>query len=292
MRQITGACTVLALTLGVAGCSVRDAGSDPVTVTADVPATGLKDLRFESTAGEAKIGVSPDDAVHLKLKLQQEERRVLGISLATEATSKDMEGVKVGQKRDGDTLVVSADFPSGGDHNSDVKQQWEVQVPARFGVDASMKEGRLVISGVSGGVKAQLSAGETVIHVPVGAVSARLGAGRLSVISDDSQPGTVHLKSTFGLAIADLQGTYYGPPEQHGGFKLFGNSVNEQGKGKDDFDLKVTAGLSSLRIGPQGDEKEYRELFSDDREAKADKKDRDKQDAKKSDKDDDDDDDD
>lgn len=283
MRPITGACAVLALSLGVAGCSVRDAGSEPVTVTVDVPAASIKDLRFESTAGEAKIGVSPDDTVHLKLKLQQEERRVLGISLPSEATSKDIEGAKIGQKRDGDTLAVSAAFPSGGDHNSDVKQEWEVQVPARFGVDASMKEGRLVISGVSGGVKVQLSAGEIVIHVPTGSVSASLGAGRLHVISDASQPRNLSIKSTFGLAIMDLQGTYYGPPEQHGGLHLFGNSVRQQAEGKDDFDLKVTAGLADLRIGPQGDEKEYRELFSEDREHKADKKD-----ANKSGKDDDD----
>jgi hypothetical protein len=287
MRYITGACGLLALSVGVTGCSVRDAGSDPVTVTADVPATGLQNLKFESTAGEAKIGVSPDDTVHLKLKLQQEERRVLGITLPSEATSKDIEGAKVGQKRDGDTLVVSAAFPSGDDHHIDAKQEWEVQVPARFGVDASMKEGRIVISGVSGGVKTQLSAGETVIHVAAGPVSARLGAGRLHVISDASQPRNLSIRSTFGLAILDLQGTYYGPPEHHGGLHLFGNSVHQQADGKDDFDLKVTAGLADLRIGPQGDEKEYRELFSEDRERKSDKKD-----AKKSDQDSDDGDDD
>lgn len=288
MRQLISACALLSL--GLVGCSVRDAGSDPVTVTADAPASGLQNLKFESTAGEAKISVSPDDAVHLKLKLQQEERKLLGVSLPGEATLKDVEGAKVGQKRDGDTLVVSATFPSGEDHNADVKQNWEIQVPARFGVDAAMGEGRLVISGMSGGVKAGLKAGEILIHVAAGPVSASTSAGRLSVISDNSQPHIVHVKSTFGLAIADLQGTYYGPPEQHGGSHFFGNSVNEQGPGKDDFDLSVTAGLASLRIGPQGDEKEYRDMFSDEHEKKALEKGQ-KQDAKKSDKDDDKDDD-
>jgi hypothetical protein len=288
MRHLIPACALLAL--GLTGCSVRDAGSDPVTITADVPATGLQNLKFESTAGQVRISVSPDDAIHIKLKLQLEERKMLGVSLPSEDTLKDAVGAKVGQKRDGDALVVSAAFPSGGDHNSDVKQEWEVQVPARFGVDASMKEGRMVISGVSGGVKSQLSAGETVIHVTSGPVYARIGAGRLHVISDASQPGMLSIASTFGLAILDLQGTYYGPPEQHGGLHLFGNSVHQRADGKDDFDLKVTAGLADLRIGPQGDEKEYRDLFAEDREHKSDKKDA-KDAAKKSDKDDDQDDD-
>lgn len=281
MRHLIFACGLLAL--GLTGCSVRDADSDPVTITADAPAAGVQGLKFESTAGQAKIGVSADDAVHIKLKLQMEDRKLFGISLPSEDTLKDVLGAKVGQKRDGDALTVAVVFPSGGDHNSDVKQEWEVQVPARFGVDASMKEGRMVISGVSGGVKGQLSAGEIVIHVTTGPVYARLGAGRLHVISDASQPGNLSIKSTFGLAILDLQGTYYGPPEQHDGLHMFGNSVFQQAGGKDNFDLKTTAGLVDLRIGPQGDEKEYRDLFAEDREHKGDKKDA--KDAKKSDKD-------
>jgi hypothetical protein len=157
-----------------------------------------------------------------------------------------------------------------------------------------MTAGRMAITGVSGGVKTQLSAGETVIHVPSGPVYGRMGAGRLHVVSDTGQPGALSIKSTFGLAILDLQGTYYGPPEQHGGFKLFGNSVRQQGSGKEDYNLKVTAGLADLRIGPQGDEKEYRDLFSDAAEKKAmDKavKDAVKKSAKDDDQDDDDDDD-
>jgi hypothetical protein len=34
------------------------------------------------------------------------------------------------------------------------------------------------------------------------------------------------------------------------------------------MDLKVTAGLADLRVGPQGDEKEYRDLFSDEADKK------------------------
>ena len=290
MRYLTGTCASLALLMALAGCSQSEGPNEPVDVKADVAGSGLQRLVLDGGAGEALISPSSDDQVHVKLELKQEERRILGIRYMSESTARDLATVKLGQQREGDALTISAAYPSGGTH-TDVKEDWTVQVPARFGVEAGMGAGRMIITGVSGGVKANLSAGETVIHVPSGPVYGRMGAGRLHVIVDDSQPGTIHVKSTFGLAVLDLFGTYYGPPEQHGGFKLFGNSVNELGKGKDDYDLKVTAGLADLRIGPQGDEKEYRSVFSEDREKKLlDKQDQ-KQEAKKSDKDDDDDDD-
>ena len=294
MRRMTGSGALLVLILGLVACSQREGDSEPVDLKADVAATDLQRLVLDGGTGQAHIGVSPDDQVHVALELRQDERRVLGVRWMSEATTKDLEAVKIGQQHDGDTLKLSVGYPSGDSH-SDVKEEWTVQVPARFGVDADMGAGRMVIDGVSGGVRTKLSAGETIIHVAAGAVYARMGAGHLSVIADASQPGSIHVKSTFGLAVLDLFGTYYGPPEQHGGFKLFGNSVNEQGKGKDDFDLKVTAGLTNLRIGPQGDEKEYRDIFSDDHEKKAleqgEKKAGDKHAAKKADDDDDDDDD-
>jgi len=272
MRRPLLACSALTLGLALAGCSVRDATTEPVTVKADIPAAGLQHLVFESTAGEAKIGVSPDDAIHATLKMQQEEKRILGARLASDSTLKDIEGAKVGQDRKGDTLTLSAGFPSGDDHNSDVKQEWEVLVPARLSVDASMKEGRLQIDGVAGGVKAQLAAGEVVIHVPSGPVYGRLSAGRLHVISDAAEPHDVTVKSTFGLAILSLHGEYYGPPpEKDDGFlshlHMFGNTVAQHGKGKDDVDIKVTAGLADLRFGALGDDKEVRrDAFKEDQD--------------------------
>ncbi len=108
------AAALVAATLALGACSVRDAPSDPVTVTADIPAARTQHLVFNSTAGEAEIGVSPDDAVHVKLTLQQEVRRIVGISLPSEATFKDMEAVKVSQGQQGDTLTLSASFLPAG----------------------------------------------------------------------------------------------------------------------------------------------------------------------------------
>lgn len=253
----------LALVLGLAGCSVQDAATAPVTVETDISAAGLQHLVFQGTTGETSIGVSADDAVHVKLVLQQEERRVMGARIGNEPTLHDIEGAKVGQDRKGDILTLSAAYPSGDTHDIDVKAKWLVQVPTRFSVDISMKAGRVVIEGMAGGIKARLGAGEVVIHVPSGPVYGRLSTGRLHVISDSTQPGTLLLKSTFGLAALSLNGKLYAPPPS--AVHFFGNSERQQAGGKDDMDLKVTAGEVDLRVGPLGDYQDYRGLFDDEK---------------------------
>lgn len=269
MRKTLLACAVAALALNLAACSTRDAPSEPVTVTADIPAAGLQHLKFDGTTGDTRISVSPDDAIHVKLTLQQEERRFLGMPMASESTLKDVEAAKVGQDRQGDVLTVAANYPSGSAHDSDVKAQWNIEVPARFGVESSMKAGRMSIVGMSGGVKAELGAGEVVIHVPSGSIYGRLSAGRLHVISDAAEPRDVTVKSTFGLAAMSLHGEYYGPPpEKDDGFwshlHMLGNTLKEHAGGKDDADLKVTAGLADLRFGALGDKEVRRDMFTDD----------------------------
>ncbi|HEY1991109.1 MAG TPA: hypothetical protein VGH71_01520 [Gammaproteobacteria bacterium] len=269
MRQTLLACGAVILASALAGCSMRDAPSEPVTVTADIPAAGLQHLVFDGTSGDTKIGVSPDDAVHVKLTLQQEERRVMGIPIASDSTLHDVEAAKVGQDRKGDVLTLAASYPSGSSHDSDVKAQWTIQVPARFSVDSSMKAGRMSITGMAGGVRAELGAGEVVIHVPSGPIYGRLSAGRLHVISDAAEPRDVTVKSTFGLAVLSMHGQYYGPPpEKDDGFwshlHMFGNTLKDHAGGKDDADLKVTAGLADLRFGPLGDKEVRRDMFTED----------------------------
>jgi len=100
----------------------------------------------------------------------------------------------------------------------------------------------------------------------------RLSAGRLHVISDATEPHDVTVKSTFGLAVLSLGGQYYGPPpDKDDGFwshlHMLGNTVVQHGAGKDDADLKVTAGLADVRFGPLGDDKEVRrDIFTEDKD--------------------------
>jgi hypothetical protein len=259
----------------LAGCSSSSSigKAVPALLTADASIAGVQNITFQAGTGEAKIGASGDNQVHVQLDLRQDERGFLGIiHWMSEDTARDLKGASVKLQRDGDGLQVSLVYPSGDSH-SDVKQEWTVKLPPRLALQAHMQAGRMVIQDMSGGIDADLGAGDLSIHSATGPVRADVRAGRLHVISDSTQPGAISLRSTFGLAVLDLQGTYYGPPEQQSSFRFFGNSVNQVAGGKDDMDLHVTAGLVDLRVGPQGDEKEYRRIFAEDPESKSGAKD-------------------
>ena len=104
------------------------------------------------------------------------------------------------------------------------------------------------------------------IDTPRGPLTARVTYGRLHVASEDGKPGSIKLASDHGLAALSWDGKYFGPVETHGfwgSLHLVGNSIQEKGAGRDDMDLHVDYGETDLRIGPLGDEKTYRDLFSE-----------------------------
>ncbi|HEY1773028.1 MAG TPA: hypothetical protein VGH91_07550 [Gammaproteobacteria bacterium] len=256
----------LAAAASIAGCSTQssDGKAAPALLTADASTTGVQHITFQAGTGEAIIGTSSDDQLHVQLDLRQDERGFLGVfHWMSEDTTRDLKGASVKLQRHGDGVEISLVYPSGDSH-SDVKQEWTVTLPPRLALQAHMQAGRMAIKGMAGGIDASLGAGDLTIHSAAGPIRGDVRAGRLHVVSDSTQPGAISLRSMFGLAVLDLQGTYYGPPEKQSGFKFFGNDVNHAAGGKDDMDLHVTAGLVDLRVGPQGDEKEYRKIFSDD----------------------------
>ena len=234
----------------------------PAPLSADLPAAGLTRLNFTGVNGEASIGVSPDEAVHAQLDLEQQNTSFLWVfRWMSDSTARDLAGARLVAALQGGTLSLSLAYPSGQLHE-DVKQKWTVLVPARFAVDAAMGAGRLAIRGVGGGVTATLDAGEISIHVPGGPLKAGLRAGRVHAISDTAQPGKLSVKSTFGLAALSLNGNLHAPPPSS--FHFFGNSELQQAGGKDDMELKVFAGEADLRVGPVGDDKGYKGLFDDE----------------------------
>lgn len=242
-------------------CATAASAAEPGDLQADIPVAGIQRLDFSASAGEVIVKPSADHAVHVHLLLQQQEYSFLGLfHWMSESTSRDLAGATLKLTREADTLKVRLVYPSGGDH-SDVKQHWTMQLPAQLALTANMDAGRLQIDGLQGGMQAHLSAGDLTIHSAGGSVQAQVGAGRLHVISDTTQPGKLNLKSTFGLAALSFNGKLYAPPPSE--FHFFGNSVQELASGKDNMDLKVTAGEVDLRVGPLVEFKDYRGMFDD-----------------------------
>ena len=235
--------------------------AEPVPLRADVPAAGLTQLSFTGLNGEASIGISPDDTVHVQLTLEQQQASFLWVfRWLRDDTTRDIAGAKLALVQQGKTLKLFVTYPSG-EHHNDVREKWTVQLPARLELDAAMNSGRLVIRDVDGGLSAQLGAGDLTIHVPGGPLKASVGTGRVHVISDSVQPGKLSVRSTFGLAVLSFNGKLYAPPPSS--FHFFGNTEQQQGGGKDDMELRVTAGEADLRVGPVGDDTGYKRLFDD-----------------------------
>ncbi|HSC47857.1 MAG TPA: hypothetical protein VLG68_07210 [Gammaproteobacteria bacterium] len=250
----------LALLATLAAVQARAAVPD--ALSADVPSAGLTHLSFVAGSGEVKVTASADEAVHVRLDLEQRQKSFLWLfRWMSDSTAHDLAGARLNQERSGDGLSVSLIYPSDESH-SDVKQRWTIALPARFAVNAAMGAGHLVIRDVSGGVTARLETGDLTIHVPGGPLKASTGVGRVHAITDSAQPGRVSVKSSFGLAALSFNGKLYAPPPS--AFHFIGNSELQQATGKDDVELRVTVGEADLRVGPVGNDKGYQGLFDDD----------------------------
>ena len=236
-------------------------------LSADIPAGGVQRVTLAAGAGEMHITPSGDDAVHVRLDLQQNERSFLWVyHWMSGTTAKDLEGATLVLDRQGASLSLRLAYPGGAGHD-DVQQKWIVQLPAHLAVSAWQQAGELKIQGMQAGVTAHLNYGDLEILTSDGPLQASMIAGRLHAISDSAHPGAIRVGSSFGLGLLSLNGKYYGPPECHRfwcSIHLSGNTEEQQAGGKDDMDLHTTFGLADLRVGPLGDVKEYRREFAEE----------------------------
>lgn len=231
---------------------------------AELAASGLTRFKLTGGSGEMYISPSADDKVHVSLELRQQRKSLLFFfHWLSDDTTRDMHAAVLEQAREGDTLHLALVYPSGQDR-SDIQESWKVQLPARLMVEAEMYAGELKVTGMQGGVKTTLTAGETAIEDVGGPVQAGVRYGRLHVISLSKTPGVINVAADHGLAVMDLDGKYYGPPEKHGFFNdlhLIGNSLAQRVGGADNMDLNVRYGEVDLRVGELGDVHDYRSVF-------------------------------
>lgn len=226
-----------------------DMGPVTRTLTADIPAAGLKELDLRVGVGEVHVSPSPDDQVHVEIKLHQKDEEYLWFfHWSSSGTAKDIADAAIYQRRDGDILSLGLDHD---DRNDSVKQEWKLELPARLALDADMKVGDLVISGVAGGVDAVLNVGELDIDVPQGRIKANVSVGDIRAKSGSSGYGRVRVASNIGDAMLTINGEH---PGYHGHSGL-GNEVSVDGKGPDDMDLSVNVGEATLRVGAATDTK-------------------------------------
>lgn len=216
------------------------------SLTADIPAAALKKVVLHVGVGEVHVKASADDKVHLQVTLKQKEQQFLWFfHWMSSGTAEDIAGAAIQQQLEGDTLSLGLNYKGDSDSN-DLKQQWEVQLPARLALDTDMKVGELTIKDVAGGVEASLNVGELTLDVPRGHLKGDVNVGEIRAKSGSTDHGRINVSSSIGEAVIYINGSQSGYHD-HGGL---GNSVTVDGKGHDDMSLSVNIGEASLRIQP------------------------------------------
>ena len=221
------------------------------TLKTDVDAAALKSLTLRIGVGEVHVTASSDDKIHAQVTLRQKQREFMWFfHWMSAGTAKDIAAANLQQLRQGDGFTLSLDYP-GDTQGDDLKQEWEVQVPARLALSADMKVGELSIEGVAGGVDAKLDVGELSIDTPAGPMRGDVNVGEIRATSGSTQLGEVSLSSSIGEAVATIGGKSAGFHE-HGGL---GNRLTLPGNGPDSMHLSVNVGEVSLHVTPAADAK-------------------------------------
>lgn len=236
-----------------AGTGAAPESAGPRSLQADLDTTGVAKLGLDVGVGEVHVTASPDDRLHVVVTLRQKEREFLWFfHWMSQGSTRSIAGAKLKEERQGDRLNLSLDYPHLGDQD-DIKQEWEVQAPARLALDADMKVGELSIKGLAGGVTARLDVGELSIDAPKGAIDGIVNVGEIRAKSGSAVHGKISLSSTIGEALLYINGEQSGY-HMHGGL---GNSVRVDGAGPDAMNLSVNVGEASLRITPADGSKDH-----------------------------------
>lgn len=217
------------------------------TLTADIPAAGVTALKLSMDVGQAEIGVSPDDAVHVRVTLKQKQREFLWFfHWMSAGTARDIAAATLSSSREGGTVSVALSYPDID--SGDVQQNWRVELPARLALDATMKVGRLGIDGIAGGITARLNVGQLDITSPAGPLHVEVNVGQIRARSHSARHGPIRLASNIGEAALYMDGKRVGGAGGHSGL---GRTLSLAGSGPDSMDLKVNIGEVLLRLRPE-----------------------------------------
>lgn len=215
------------------------------TLTTDISAAGINSLAITIGVGELRVTPSTDAAVHVRVTLQPKSSGFLWFfHWQSTATSKDIQAAQITQQRDGDQLTLSLSTP-GKLNGSDVKQTWDVQIPARLALDITMKVGQVNVTGIAGGVHTDLNVGEINLDTPGGPLSATVNVGQISATSASKQLGSIELSSSIGEAALFMSGKHVREGGRHNGL---GRRIHLPGSGPDSMKLSVNVGEVDLRL--------------------------------------------
>ena len=222
------------------------ASAMPRVLTTEAAIAGINSVALDVGVGEMHVTASSDDKLHVQVTLRRKEREVMWFfHWVAGGTRDEIAAATIRQKTSGDRLMLSLDYPHSAG-NDDMKQEWDVQVPPRLKVEATMEVGDLRIEGVEGGVGAKLNVGEVSIDVPKGAIDANVDVGEIRAKTATDRHGKIDLTTNIGDTVLIIQGSDSGYHDHSG----LGSRISLEGSGPDAMRLKVNIGDVSLHVTP------------------------------------------
>ncbi|HEX5340663.1 MAG TPA: hypothetical protein VFX47_07255 [Gammaproteobacteria bacterium] len=216
------------------------------TLTAVTPMQGVSKVSFNAGVGELRVKPSPDESVHVKVILERKSHNFLWFfHWGSQGTQHEIEQVSLQQQRQQGSVSYSLAYPSHLDEG-DIKQHWEIEVPARLAVKIKMKVGEVRLDGTAGGVNVGLDVGEVVLNTLAGPMQVEVNVGEIRATSASTQPGNIKMSTTIGDIHLNMNDWHGGDTHRNG----LGRSLNVKGQGPDSMDLAVNIGEVGLRIEP------------------------------------------
>jgi len=217
------------------------AAAEDREITGATEGKAFKSLRIEAHVGEVEVRVSSKDQISWRLRLEPNDND--GWFSSSKDAARATAEAKLKTTVAGERFELELELPRGTDFD-DIKEHWEIEVPARFAIDVDANVGHVEVVGPAGGIEAEVNVGELRIEVPAGRVEARVNVGEIKILSATKSLGNVRLGANIGdvdLRIGDKR------IEAERGFAL-GGGVSASNGGKDDITAKVNVGEVSARV--------------------------------------------
>jgi hypothetical protein len=242
MNTLRGARYGVALILMLA-CGVAAAESSR-TLTATVPADALRAVDLDVTVGEVRVQPSTDNAVHVSVKIEPNEHGFWFIHWREGSAEEAVASATLRHTIDDSKLALSLALPDqDDDDDGDVTTTWEVRMPPRLALEASVNVGEVRIDGLAGGVAVDADVGELHISVPRGSIRAAVDVGEIEA----STGATDYRNLVMDVNLGDVSVEGLDVPGADD--DDLGGSLSLQGSGEYDYKLEADIGEVDLTFG-------------------------------------------
>ena len=231
---------IIGLVLATVSVSVFASAGDRVfeqTLELD----GTKRVLIDGGVGTIDVRASDDDKLHVIVTAEPDDDMH-----SKSITEEDMAAIELDVDRTSRRVKLELDLPGGMDVD-DVKEKWEVRIPAGVEAELELGVGQMDVEGITGGLFISVGVGELNVDIPSGPIEISVGVGDVDVRVSKASIGKVRVDTTVGDARLRVNGERIEGSSHFG----IGNSVKYQGDGQDEIEVSVKVGEVKVELDSQ-----------------------------------------